>query len=167
MKINFTKYFVVCTLNYVLHFFCAYTYRFGRLNNFVKFNIFCEITTLLKWQQLTQWSQFGCFWIVPFPNGQNCHFWQNFSIFANVCTAIAFSYYTFRSRKNIITANQFLQQLNVDLVKVKNLQNIFFPINSSFKVKKKSLSKIWNPFIRKCLGIGTYTVKPLLRAALE
>ena len=61
-------------------------------------------------------------------------------------------------RKNIITANQFLQQLNVDLVKVKNLQNIFFPINSSFKVKKKSLSKIWNPFIRKCLGIGTYMV---------
>ena len=51
-----------------------------------------------------------------------------------------------------------MQQLNVDLVKVKNLQNIFFPINSSFKVKKKSLSKIWNPFIRKCLGIGTYMV---------
>ena len=140
----------VPTLNFELHFFCACTYIFSRLNNFVKINIFCEITTLLKWEPLTQWSQFGCFWIVPFPNGQNCHFWQNFSFFRKSLYSHCFLLHVeIVHRKNIITANQFLQQLNVDLVKVKHLQNIFFPINSSYKMKKKLVSKIWNPFTKK------------------
>jgi len=62
-------------------------------------------------------------------------------------------------RRNIITANQFLQQLNVDLVKVKKFQNIFF--SNQFLFQKKSFSNICKPYLEKAfeyayINICTY-----------